>query len=214
MYCGKNPNQPTNKQKTQPRPMNLFEISLGPVSPANATPESTCKHGRGQEEGEPEETPAWMRPGERAGAGSGAQEPSCSFSAPRPCVSDFGFATSSRGCVCANKVVRKVMGRVAWLIGHLCLSLSEPSGAVFLLLFWWGTGGSALLSGGLASLCLPWSCLLPLAIRDLHPRGFTCQQRPQHKAGRNSAEEGGKINILQKSRRLEQPGLGPGHPWV
>lgn len=33
------------------------------------------------------------------------------------------------------------MWRVARLIGHLCLSLSEPSGAVFLLLFWWGTEG-------------------------------------------------------------------------
>lgn len=47
-----------NKQKTQPRPMNRFEISLGPVSPADTTPESTCKQGQGQEEGGPEETSA------------------------------------------------------------------------------------------------------------------------------------------------------------
>lgn len=95
----------------------------------------------------------------------------------------------------------------------LSLTLGAQWRSVFVVVLV-GDGGSALLSGGLASLCLPWSCLLPLAIRELHPRGFTCQQRPQHKAGRKSAEEGGKINILQKSGRQEQPGLGPGRPWV
>lgn len=52
---GKAQNLPTNKKKTQPRPMNRFEISLGPVWLANTTPESTCKQGRGREEEVPRE---------------------------------------------------------------------------------------------------------------------------------------------------------------
>lgn len=73
-------------------------------------------------------------------------------------------------------------------------------------------GRSTLLFGGLASLCPPWSCLLPLAIRELKPRGFTCRERPQHKAGRKSAEEGGKINILQKKRGAGAARIGSGVP--
>lgn len=113
------------------------------------------------------------------------------------------------------------MWRVARLIGHFCPSLSEPSGAQFwLLLFWvfclfvcfgaWGVGAQPCFPVVFASLCPPWSCLLPLAVRELHPRGFTCQQRPQHKAGRKSAEEGGKINILFKKLAAGAAGIGLG----
>lgn len=72
--------------------MNRFEMSFGPVSPANTTPESTCKQGQGQEGGGPQETSAML--GDEAGGarrGSGAREPSSTFcSAPPPRVSHFG----------------------------------------------------------------------------------------------------------------------------
>lgn len=113
MYWGKkthqNPNHPTNKQTTQPRPMNRFEIILGPVSLANTTPESTCKQGRGRKKEAPRKP---QRPGaDEAGGRRGATEPR-NPAAPSPRhqhpvgAASADFAASPRGCECVCVQIR------------------------------------------------------------------------------------------------------------
>lgn len=103
------------------------------------------------------------------------------------------------------------MWRVARLIGHLCLSLSEPSGAVFLLLFWWGTEGQP---------AFRWSCQplpsLELPPASRHPRAAPTRIHLSAETSAQGREEicrrGRKNKYLTKKRAAGAAGIGSGAP--